>query len=141
MAIKIEMPKLSDTMEEGVISKWNVKEGDAVAAGDIIAEVDTDKATMDVEVFDGGTILKIMVAEGESVPLGGIMAVIGEPGEDISALLDGAEASAPAIEEKKEEAVVAEVVEEAPATPAVESAGSDNGRIKASPLAKKIAEG
>lgn len=58
MAIKIEMPKLSDTMEEGVIAKWNVQEGDTVSAGDIIAEVETDKATMDVEVFDDGTILK-----------------------------------------------------------------------------------
>lgn len=141
MAIKIEMPKLSDTMEEGVISRWNVKEGDTVAAGDIIAEVDTDKATMDVEVFDGGTILKIMVGEGESVPLGGIMAVIGEPGEDISALLDGAEAApAPAAAEKKEEAPV-EAVAEAPAPAAAEGQGSGNGRIKASPLAKKIAEG
>lgn len=89
MAIVIDMPKLSDTMEEGVIAKWNVKEGDTVKSGDIIAEVETDKATMDVEVFDGGTILKIMAKEGQAVPLGGIMAIIGEKGEDISDLLDG----------------------------------------------------
>lgn len=63
MAIKIEMPKLSDTMEEGVIAKWNVQEGDTVSAGDIIAEVETDKATMDVEVFDDGTILKLFRAK------------------------------------------------------------------------------
>ena len=111
MAIKIEMPKLSDTMEEGVIAKWNVKEGDTVEAGDIIAEVDTDKATMDVEVFDSGTILKIVPGEGDAVPLGGLIAIIGDEGEDISALLAESIASS-----------------------------SDNGRIKASPLAKKIAE-
>ena len=80
LAIKIEMPKLSDTMEEGVIAKWNVNEGDAVSAGDIIAEVETD-STMDVEVFDAGT-LKIVPGEGEV--LGVVIAIIGEAGEDIS---------------------------------------------------------
>ena len=89
MAIVIDMPKLSDTMSEGVIAKWNIKEGDKVNSGDIIAEVETDKATMDVEVFDSGIVLKIMAKEGEAVPLGGKMAIIGEAGEDISALLDG----------------------------------------------------
>ncbi|MGM0459724.1 MAG: biotin/lipoyl-containing protein, partial [Bacteroidota bacterium] len=88
MAEKIEMPKLSDTMEEGVIATWNVKEGDKVESGDVIAEVETDKATMEVEVFDSGTILKVLVAEGDAVPLGGIMAIIGEEDEDISDLLE-----------------------------------------------------
>lgn len=88
MAIVIDMSKLSDTMSEGVISKWNIKVGDQVNSGDIIAEVETDKATMDVEVFDSGTVLKIMAKEGEAVPLGGKMAIIGEAGEDISGLLD-----------------------------------------------------
>ena len=89
MAIKVEMPKLSDTMEEGVIAKWNVSEGDQVESGDVIAEVETDKATMEVEVFDAGTILKILVDEGDAVPLGEIMAVIGEEGEDISDITSG----------------------------------------------------
>ena len=89
MAQKIEMPKLSDTMEEGVIAKWNVKEGDSVSSGDVIAEVDTDKATMEVEVFDDGVILKILAKEGDAVPLGGVMAIVGEKGEDISGLLNG----------------------------------------------------
>lgn len=88
MAIVIDMPKLSDTMEEGVISKWNVKEGDQVKSGDIIAEVETDKATMDVEVYDDGVVLKIVAKEGDAVPLGKAMAIIGEEGEDISDLLD-----------------------------------------------------
>jgi len=140
MAIKIEMPKLSDTMEEGVIAKWNVKEGDTVAAGDIIAEVETDKATMDVEVFDGGTILKIVPGEGDAVPLGGLIAVIGDAGEDISDILEGsggvgngaAEESAPAKEEPQ--------AAEAPLAPVAEApSASDDGRVKASPLAKKIA--
>lgn len=88
MATKIEMPKLSDTMEEGVIAKWNVQEGDKVESGDIIAEVETDKATMEVEVFDGGTILKILAGEGDAVALGKPMAIIGEEGEDIDDLLE-----------------------------------------------------
>lgn len=102
MAIVIDMPKLSDTMEEGVIAKWNVKEGDKVSSGDIIAEVETDKATMDVEVFDGGTVLKIVAAEGDAVPLGGLMAIIGEEGEDISDLLDGGSDSSSKDDEPKE---------------------------------------
>tara|TARA_R110000868_G_scaffold304437_10_gene565143 strand:+ start:15321 stop:16559 length:1239 start_codon:yes stop_codon:yes gene_type:complete len=139
MAIKIEMPKLSDTMEEGVIAKWNVKEGDTVEAGDIIAEVDTDKATMDVEVFDGGTILKIVPGEGDAVPLGGLIAIVGEKGEDISALLEGGESTSSATEEK------AEVKEEKDSEPSKDetstpASSSENGRVKASPLAKKIAE-
>lgn len=143
MAIKIEMPKLSDTMEEGVIAKWNVKEGDKVSSGDVIAEVETDKATMEVEVFDEGTILKILAQEGDAIPLGGLMAVVGEEGEDISDILDGAaggsEPEKADVEEeeksdKKESAQKEEKKEEPSQT------SSDNGRIKASPLARKMAE-
>lgn len=163
MAEKIEMPKLSDTMEEGVIAKWNVKEGDKVSSGDVIAEVETDKATMEVEVFDSGTILKIMVEEGSAVPLGGIMAIIGEEGEDISDLLD--DDSEPEKEtksetkesdktsgDKKEEKESSKKEEFDPILEDVngregkksskdkpESKKSD-GRIKASPLARKMAE-
>ncbi|MFV1884486.1 MAG: pyruvate dehydrogenase complex dihydrolipoamide acetyltransferase [Balneola sp.] len=139
MAIKIEMPKLSDTMEEGVIAKWNVKEGDTVEAGDIIAEVETDKATMDVEVFDGGTILKIVPGEGDAVPLGGIIAIIGEKGEDISGMLEEGASSSEEKEEVKQEATSEPTKEEA-STQTESSSSSDNGRVKASPLAKKIAE-
>lgn len=154
MAIKIEMPKLSDTMEEGVIAKWNVKEGDAVNAGDIIAEVETDKATMDVEVYDPGVILKLLASEGEAVPLGKPMAIIGEKGEDISALLEGGsndsktESSAPA--PKKEEASSDDSFsdpifggiesEDTTSNAAAISSSDSDGRIKASPLARKIAE-
>lgn len=144
MAITVDMPKLSDTMEEGVIAKWNVKEGDKVESGDAIAEVETDKATMDVEVFDSGTILKIMAGEGDTVPLGGAIAIIGEEGEDISNLLEKVQAGASSAksEEKKNEK---EPAKEglAPSTNGEmkQPAGQvESGRIKASPLARKMAE-
>lgn len=162
MAEKIEMPKLSDTMEEGVIAKWNVKEGDKVQSGDIIAEVETDKATMEVEVFDSGTILKIIVDEGDSVPLGGLMAVIGEEGEDISDILEDAGKETDDkenVEEKTEEKgkekkdVEGEEAGDGEETfepefseleengePEKKSESDDDGRIKASPLARKMAE-
>ncbi|MFU8811908.1 MAG: pyruvate dehydrogenase complex dihydrolipoamide acetyltransferase [Balneolaceae bacterium] len=160
MAQKIEMPKLSDTMEEGVIASWNVKEGDKVESGDVIAEVDTDKATMEVEVFDAGTVLKILVSEGDAVPLGGIMAIIGEEGEDISDLLDeaGSSGSDDAKESVKEEAPSDSEKEESSSdkedfdpilgdmngkkkSEAKSSASpEDDGRIKASPLARNMAE-
>lgn len=144
MAIIIEMPKLSDTMQEGVIAKWNVKEGDTVKSGDIIAEVETDKATMDVEVFDGGTILKLLANEGEAVALGAKMAIIGKAGEDISALLGGAPAPAAAPAPAKAESP-APAEKEAFVDPilgnlASPAVASNDGRIKASPLAKKIAQ-
>jgi len=154
MAEKIEMPKLSDTMEEGVIAKWNVKEGDKVESGDVIAEVETDKATMEVEVFDSGTVLKIMVDEGDAVPLGGVMAIIGEEGEDISDLLEGLDGNGAPSEkkekkdsedkEKKKEETSSEDDEELfdPILDEVngQEKSSDDGRIKASPLARKMAE-
>jgi len=158
MAEKIEMPKLSDTMEEGVIAKWNVKEGDKVESGDVIAEVETDKATMEVEVFDAGTVLKIMVDEGDAVPLGGIMAIIGEEGEDISDLLDGDSGSADQKGESKEpeeedDSDKKEDSEEKESFDPIlgdlngkgkkassKGSGDKDGRIKASPLARNMAE-
>ncbi|NBC66824.1 MAG: pyruvate dehydrogenase complex dihydrolipoamide acetyltransferase [Bacteroidetes bacterium] len=143
MAVKIEMPKLSDTMEEGVIAKWNVEEGDKVSSGDVIAEVETDKATMEVEVFDDGTILKILAQEGDAIPLGGLMAVVGEEGEDISEIIEeaesGQEPEKTEVEEEKEEKSK-EKKESAKEEKSSESSTSDNGRIKASPLARKMAE-
>lgn len=151
MAVKVEMPKLSDTMEEGVIAKWNVEEGDSVESGDIIAEVETDKATMEVEVFDAGTILKILVNEGDAVPLGELMAVIGEEGEDIDELLEEAQSSDSANgdsdEQETGESKSAETEEKDeeydPVFSDLDDKGNgqaDGGRIKASPLARKMAE-
>lgn len=87
MAEVIRMPKMSDTMEEGVIAAWHVKEGDTVKSGDIIAEVETDKATMELESYEDGTLLYIGVKEKEAAPVDGVIAIIGDKGEDISQLL------------------------------------------------------
>jgi pyruvate dehydrogenase E2 component (dihydrolipoamide acetyltransferase) len=100
MAQLLEMPKLSDTMKEGVLRRWQKKEGDKISPGEVVAEVETDKATMDFESFDEGVLLKLLVADGATVPVGGPIAIIGKPGEDISAALAEAEkrqkAAAPA---------------------------------------------
>ncbi len=94
MAEVIRMPKMSDTMTEGVIAAWNKKVGDVVKSGDILAEVETDKATMDMESYYDGTLLYIGVEKGQAVPVDAIMAVVGKPGEDFQSLLNG---SAPAV--------------------------------------------
>ena len=110
MAEVVRMPKMSDTMTEGVIAKWHKKVGDKVNAGDLIAEVETDKATMDFESYQEGTLLYIGPKEGEAVPVNAVIAVLGEEGEDYQALLDGGSATkeeAPAAEEAKEEAAPA----------------------------------
>jgi pyruvate dehydrogenase E2 component (dihydrolipoamide acetyltransferase) len=91
MAQLLEMPKLSDTMTEGVLRKWQKKEGDKIAPGELVAEVETDKATMDFESFDEGVILKLLVADGATVPVGGPIAIIGKAGEDTTAAMKEAE--------------------------------------------------
>ena len=89
MAELIRMPKMSDTMTEGVIAEWHKKVGDTVKSGDVLAEVETDKATMDLEAYDEGTLLYIGVEKGQAVPIDGVIAVIGQQGEDFQALLNG----------------------------------------------------
>src|SRR6476659_11265332 len=86
MASVIVMPRLSPTMEEGVLAKWTRKVGDKIAPGDVIAEVETDKANMDFPLEDEGTLLKLLVKEGETVKLGAPVAILGQPGEDVGAL-------------------------------------------------------
>ncbi len=138
MAEVIRMPRMSDTMEEGNIVGWMAKVGDKVAPGDVLAEVETDKATMELESFHEGTLLYIGVAEGP-IAVNGILAVIGEEGEDYEAALaeeesnnssEHKEESLPATEEVKEEVAAAVTI------PAVEA----SSRVKASPLAKSIAK-
>ena len=139
MAEVIRMPRMSDTMEEGVIVGWQKKVGDPIEPGDVLAEVETDKATMELESFHEGVLLYIGIKEGP-VPVNGVLAVIGEAGEDYKAALASAESassestSASAEESPKEE-VIAAAAEVAPA-PAVHS--SDK-RLKASPLARSMA--
>ncbi|WP_421890176.1 pyruvate dehydrogenase complex dihydrolipoamide acetyltransferase [Marinoscillum sp.] len=140
----IRMPKMSDTMEEGVISSWIKKEGDKVEAGDVLAEVETDKATMELEAYEDGTLLHIAIEDGGSVPIDGVIAIIGEAGADWKTLLkaEAAGGSAPAKTEdkpKEESVSAASAAPEAKAA-AGSSSSSSNGRLKASPLAKKIAQ-
>src|SRR5215211_6538429 len=101
MATKVIMPKLSPTMEEGQISRWLKKEGDKVAMGEPLAEIDTDKATMEMQALANGVLRKILINDGESAPLGQLIAVIGEANEDIASLLS--EAPAAAAPAKKED--------------------------------------
>ncbi|MDY0779955.1 pyruvate dehydrogenase complex dihydrolipoamide acetyltransferase [Tenacibaculum sp. IB213877] len=103
MATIITMPRLSDTMVEGVVASWLKKVGDKIEEGDILAEIETDKATMEFESFHEGTLLHIGVQEGETAPVDSLLAIIGEEGEDFSSLLNGKTSAAPATETSKEE--------------------------------------
>ncbi|MFV0622782.1 pyruvate dehydrogenase complex dihydrolipoamide acetyltransferase [Sphingomonas sp. ac-8] len=144
MSIEIKMPALSPTMEEGTLAKWLVKEGDTVRSGDLMAEIETDKATMEFEAVDEGTIAKILVTEGsDNVKVGTVIAILAAEGEDASAIeAPAAKADAPA---EKAEAPKAEAPKEAskaeakPAPAAAPAAPSSGGRVKASPLARRIA--
>lgn len=155
MAEIVEMPRLSDTMEEGVIAAWHKKIGDTVSSGDLLAEIESDKATMDFESDYEGTLLHIGVDEGKGIPVGALLVVIGEKGEDVSSIIneykqkaEASAAEAPAPEEKAPESKV-EAAPQAPpkpqpvATPVaapVVSTTTDGGRVKASPLAKAMAK-
>ncbi|MDP4954323.1 MAG: 2-oxo acid dehydrogenase subunit E2, partial [Flavobacteriales bacterium] len=144
------MPKLSDTMTEGVVAEWHKKVGDEVESGELLAEIETDKATMEFESFQDGVLLHIGVEKGQSAPVDSILCVLGEKGEDITDLLKndqgaGTQEAAP-VETPKEvtpspapAATPAPAPSPAPVAAAVASTPS-NGRVKASPLAKKIAE-
>lgn len=101
MATQVVMPKLSPTMEEGQLSRWLKKEGDSVSMGEPLAEIDTDKATMEMQALGNGVLRKILINEGESAPLGQLIAIIGEPDEDISAMLGQATSGQPAAENKE----------------------------------------
>ncbi|SMC65774.1 pyruvate dehydrogenase complex dihydrolipoamide acetyltransferase [Cellulophaga tyrosinoxydans] len=105
MAVVINMPRLSDTMEEGTVAKWLKKVGDKVEEGDILAEIETDKATMEFESFNEGTLLHIGIQEGDGAPVDTLLAIIGEEGEDISGLLNGGSAPAAVVAPAKEEEV------------------------------------
>lgn len=144
MPIKITMPALSPTMEEGNLSKWLVKEGDKVSSGDVIAEIETDKATMEVEAVDEGVVAKLMVPAGtEGVKVNAVIAILAEEGEDVAEAAKGGDAApavtpAPKAEEKKDEAAPQTA---APVTAVASVASSSNGkRVFASPLARRIAK-
>src|SRR6476659_3958748 len=115
MATQVVMPKLSPTMEEGQLSRWLKKEGDKVSMGEPLAEIDTDKATMEMQALANGVLRKILIGEGQAAPLGQLIAVIGEPNEDIAALLSEAPA-----EKKPEQGQVQEKPAAQPQAPAVQ---------------------
>jgi pyruvate dehydrogenase E2 component (dihydrolipoamide acetyltransferase) len=145
MAEAIRMPLLSDTMKEGVIAEWHKKVGDTVKADDVIAEVETDKATMEVMPYVAGTLLYIGVEKGKGVPVNGIMAVIGKPGEDFSDIIGAAPAAtapaaAPTPVAATPVAVPAPVSAPVAPAPAEVADVHADGRVKASPLAKRLAE-
>ncbi|MBJ6986237.1 pyruvate dehydrogenase complex dihydrolipoamide acetyltransferase [Devosia sp. MC521] len=144
MPINITMPALSPTMEEGKLAKWHVKEGDSVSSGDVIAEIETDKATMEVEAVDEGKIGKILVAEGtDNVKVNAVIAVLLQDGEEASAA-DAAPAAAPApkAEQPKAAAPVPApaAMAEAPKAAAPAPAKAEGSRVFASPLAKRLAK-
>ena len=157
MSIEIFMPALSPTMETGTLSKWLVKEGDTVVSGDVIAEIETDKATMEVESIDDGTVVKILVAEGaEEVPVGQIIAVLAEEGEDIADVViptAGATSTAVPVVEKIAESDTPDTMLSTPAAAVVDALptpvngqitdavteAKDGERVKDSPLARRMA--
>ena len=149
MATLIEMPKLSDTMTVGTLVNWLKKEGDPVANGDMIAEVETDKATMEVECFEDGVLIKQYCKEGEEVPVGGAIAAVGEAGESAPSVAAPAESAPsevstpettqPAAETASPVEPVIETPAPTPSEPIVITSSSSD-RVKASPLARKIAE-
>lgn len=142
MASKVMMPKLSPTMEEGQIARWLKKEGDSVSMGEPLAEIDTDKATMEMQALTNGVLRKILINEGESAPLGQLIAIVGEPDEDISALLSEAPsqpASKPAIAtaSQAETPAATEPVAQENGNRPVEAGAT--GRLIVSPLAARMA--
>jgi pyruvate dehydrogenase E2 component (dihydrolipoamide acetyltransferase) len=153
MATVIVMPRLSPTMEEGVLAKWTKKEGDKIAPGDVIAEVETDKANMDFPLEDEGVLLKLLVKEGDTVKLGAPVAILGEAGEDISKLQPSAQAqppqpasapaSAPAAAPAAAPTPVEKRAEEPRPVMALPAPGprttNGGGRVLASPFARKLA--
>jgi pyruvate dehydrogenase E2 component (dihydrolipoamide acetyltransferase) len=147
MPINILMPALSPTMTEGTLAKWHVKAGDAITSGDVIAEIETDKATMEVESIDEGTVGKLFVAEGaEGVPVNQVIAVLLEEGEDASAI-DDSVVAAPAAPPAEAAPAAASAPEPAPAAPAAPAPATapaaparvDGARVFASPLARRMA--
>ncbi|MCH6257033.1 2-oxo acid dehydrogenase subunit E2 [Puniceicoccaceae bacterium K14] len=143
MATIIDMPKLSDTMTEGTVANWLKNEGDAVASGDVIAEIETDKATMELEAFEDGVLLKQIIGVGGSAPVGSPIAAIGEAGETVDIPAAAAPATeAPAKEEPAPAAPTAPAPTPAVSEPAAPAAApvTASGPVKASPLAKKLAQ-
>ncbi|MBL8762404.1 MAG: 2-oxo acid dehydrogenase subunit E2 [Phycisphaerae bacterium] len=144
MPIDISMPRLSDTMQQGTIVKWNVKEGQVIKSGDVIADIETDKATMELQSFDDGTVARLGVAEGQTVPVGTVILVLAGKGEDVAAVKSSVGASAlsaaPATKAMAGGTATSASLPAATATIDTDDTIETNGmRVFISPLAKKIA--
>ena len=144
MAEIIRMPKLSDTMTEGVVAEWHKKVGDAVESGELLADIETDKATMEFESFQDGVLLYIGIEKGQTAPVDSILAILGDKGEDFQPLIDND--TAPAQEEESTTEIASSPVVETPVPTPVESTPEstttpmvNDSSIKASPLARKLA--
>ena len=150
MAEVVRMPKLSDTMKEGVVAEWHKKVGDSVEPGDVLAEIETDKATMEFESFQEGVLLHIGVEKGAAAPVDSILAILGDKGEDIKSILaeEASKDTEPKKEEPKKVETVAIPLAVAPAvsapvktvTASAPVVDNTNGRVLASPLAKSLAK-
>tara|TARA_R110001592_G_scaffold325782_4_gene606251 strand:- start:155196 stop:156416 length:1221 start_codon:yes stop_codon:yes gene_type:complete len=142
MAEIVRMPKLSDTMTEGQVAEWHKKVGDVVEAGELLAEIETDKATMEFESFQDGVLLHIGVNKGETAVVDSILAILGEKGEDVSELIanDSVPAAAPVKEEAPAPSAPAAKAETPVAVNETVKTTNTSGRVFASPLAKKLAE-
>jgi len=139
MPINIEMPKLSDTMTEGTLVKWNKQVGDVIEIGDVVAEVETDKATMEMEAFDEGVLTEILVQEGGKAAVGAALGVLLEEGEDAGAPAAAVPASTPTAAPTATPVSPEPTAAPATSAPAVAPAADTGTRAKASPLARKIA--
>lgn len=155
MAEIVRMPKMSDTMTEGVVAKWHKKVGDSIKPGDVVAEIETDKATMEFESYQEGTLLYIGIEEGKGAPVDAVLAVLGKPGEDFKSLLDQAQAAPAAKQEAPKSTPSPAATPPVPASapvpvstptpvvaapsPAPVATLSDDSRMKASPLARRLA--
>jgi pyruvate dehydrogenase E2 component (dihydrolipoamide acetyltransferase) len=157
MSEELTMPRLSDTMEQGTIGRWLKREGESFHEGDVIAEIETDKATMDFQAYEDGTMLRILVADGESAPLGAPIAIIGAEGEDVpddapaaaSANGDGGAQAAAAAEQGEADEPEPRPQDQAPAATTTETpsqaapgddAAADGGGLRASPIARRMAD-
>ena len=147
MAVEIKMPQLSDTMSAGKILSWKKKEGDRVERGDILAEVETDKANLEIECFNPGTILKVVSPAGTNAKVGEVIAIIGQPGEQVSAPATGASTATPAAQPPPATPTATPLASALVTSPAptfvssmVPQISSSADRIKASPLARKVAQ-
>ncbi|HEY4721802.1 MAG TPA: biotin/lipoyl-containing protein, partial [Anaerolineae bacterium] len=140
MATKVTMPQMGFDMTEGKVARWLKKVGDPVKHGEAVVEIETDKVNIESEALTDGMLREILVTEGATVPVGSLIGIIGAPDEDLSALKAEAGVAAPAAAAAVPQAAVAAVAASAAAATTAPAVVEDNGRIKASPLAKRMAQ-